>query len=351
MQQLWYIFLKAYVWLGLHVYFRKIIIQGHQNIPAGPVIFAANHQNAFLDALLIVCFSRHTTHFLTRADIFKKPFTRWLLSTLNMFPVYRIRDGWKNLTENKTTFEYCHSAFLRDEAVVIFPEGNHGARRNLRPLSKGFTRLASESLFRLPSLKIHIVPVGINYSDHQAFRSSVSVIFGSPILANPYMNDGGSFDAGALRDRLAVELQKLVTHVEDSDYESILHKLELTHPDYLDPVGTNNRIARIRQNETLATPPVETGDAVFSFPLYLASQLVNCIPLFVWNQIRAEIKDPVLIASIKFSVGIFLFPIFYLLVGAAIYWALGFLPALLWLLSAFLSVFFMKKPGTTLPPA
>ncbi len=351
MQQLWYIILRAYVWFGLQFYFRKIIIQGDKCIPAGPVIFAANHQNAFLDALLIVCFNSHTTHFLTRADIFKKPFTRWVLSTLNMFPVYRIRDGWKSLAENKTTFGYCHEVFLRNEAVVIFPEGNHGGRRNLRPLSKGFTRLASESLQLQPSMKIHVVPVGINYSDHQAFRSSVSILFGSPILSSSYMNDQGQFDAAALRDKLSEELKNLMTHIDDANYESVIHKLELAHPNYLDPVSTNNLIARIRRNENVTAHAPQSGAGSLLLPLHLVSQFINIIPLFVWRQIRPAIKDPVLIASIKFGVGIFLFPIFYFMVGSAIYWFWGFIPVLVWLLTAFTSAFFMKRPGPTVPSA
>jgi 1-acyl-sn-glycerol-3-phosphate acyltransferase len=286
LQQLWYIILRNYVWLGLHVYFRKIIVQGSRNIPEGPVIFAANHQNAFLDALMIVCFNRHTTHFLSRADIFKKPFTRWVLSTLNMFPIYRIRDGWKSLSENKSTFDYCHHLFLRNEAVVIFPEGNHGARRNLRPLSKGFTRMASESLQRSPEMKIHIVPVGLNYSDHNAFRSSVSVLFGAPMLANLYVNREGLLEAGKLKDDVEEEMKKLVTHIKNDDYETTIRQLEQTIPDYLDPVDTNRRLSRIENGETIAAAAVRnSSNKEMLLPFQWTSRMINYFPLFFWRKI------------------------------------------------------------------
>lgn len=344
MQHLWYLFLRTYVWLGLHVYFKRILVKGRKNIPEGPVIFAANHQNAFLDALLIVCFNRHTTHFLSRADIFKKPFTRWLLSTLNMFPIYRIRDGWKSLASNKTTFDYCHALFLRNEAVVIFPEGNHGERRNLRPLSKGFTRVASESLQRQPGMKIHIVPVGLNYSDHQAFRSSVCVLFGTPILANQYRADKGVFDAGRLRDELALQLKTLITHIENDRYEKVIIRLQQTRPDYLDPADTNNRVAMIERNAVINhLVPAGTGNGAAFLPLRLVSQLVNSIPLFIWDQIRKTIKDPVLVGSVKFGVGIFLFPLFYAGAAVLISWLWGLPAALGWLCIAFASVFFLDK--------
>lgn len=346
MQQLWYLFLRTYVWLGLHVYFRNIIVKGNKNIPEGPVIFAANHQNAFLDALLIVCFNRHTTHFLSRADIFKKPIIRWVLSTLNMFPVYRIRDGWKSLAENRSTFDYCHALFLRNAAVVIFPEGNHGSRRNLRPLSKGFTRMASESLRRQPGININIIPVGLNYSDHQAFRSSVSVLFGMPIPANEYIGQDGEFEAGRLRDDLTLQLKVLVTHIENDHYENVISQLTQTHPNYLDPADTNNRVAMIEKNAAITPlPPQQKRNGVGFFTLYLVSQIVNSIPLLIWGQIRKLIKDPVLVGSVKFGTGIFLFPLFYALVAVPVYWFWGPLIAMSWLSFAFVSIFFLKKEG------
>jgi 1-acyl-sn-glycerol-3-phosphate acyltransferase len=344
LQQLWYILLRSYVWLGLHVYFRKIIISGNKSLPKGPVIFAANHQNAFLDALMIVCFNNHTTHFLTRADIFKKPFTKWVLSTLNMFPIYRIRDGWKSLSENKSTFDYCHDLFIRNEAVVIFPEGNHGSRRNLRPLSKGFARVAAESLRRQRDLKICIVPVGLNYSDHHSFRSSVSVLFGKPILANSYMNPEGQFESAKLRDELAERLKELITHVGNADYDNVIQQLEYTNPDYLDPAATNIRVSKIENNEEMsAGSSRETRKFWMLWPLHWMSQTIHFLPLLLWGQIRKRIKDPVLLGSIKFGVGIFLFPLFYVLVACLVCWFWGPLMPMGWLMVALASVFFLKK--------
>ena len=210
MQRLWYYFLRTYVWIGLHFYFRKIIVRGREDIPTGPVLFAANHQNAFLDALLIVCFNSHVTYFLTRADIFKKPFVRWLLGTMNMVPIYRVRDGWDSLDENQKTFETCFQIFEKQGAIVIFPEGNHGAQRRVRPLSKGFTRVAFEAINKDPSLTISVVPVGLNFSHHQAFRSCVSIDFGKPLVAINYLK--GTIPASAidLRNDLATSVELIM---------------------------------------------------------------------------------------------------------------------------------------------
>lgn len=317
--------LQIYVRWGLHYYFKKIVIHGRENIPSGPVIFAANHQNALLDALMIVCFNPHTTHFLTRADIFKKPFLRWLLSLLNMLPIYRIRDGWQSLGENQKIFDTCSRIFLRNEAVAIFPEGNHGDQRRIRSLSKGFTRLAFEALQKHPDLKINIVPVGLNFSAHQSFRSSVSVYYGTPILANTYFNEPQQSEALRLRDEIGERLKKSTTHIEDIDrYDEIIQKLEATTPNYLDPIETNSRIARIEKGEALAaSAPLKTNHNWVFKPIYFLSLIINFLPLILWKKIKKGIKDPVFVASVKFGFGVFAFPLYYFVLALLMYWVWG----------------------------
>ncbi len=297
-----------------------------------------------MDALLIVCFNSHFTHFLTRADIFKKPFTRWILTTLNMVPIYRIRDGWQSLSENLKTFEACYQIFTKNEAVVIFPEGNHGGQRRLRPLSKGFARIAFEALQKNPELKISIVPVGLNYSDHKAFRGSVSIYFGKPILANDYFKENLPSGAGQLRDDLSFQLKQLITHVENADeYNSIIQKLENSTPDFLDPVKTNLAISKIENGEELPTGSPLIKKNYSPGLLHYLALLINFIPLMLWKKINNEIKDPVFTTSLKFGVGIFVFPFFYLLISQIVYSIWGAVAAFGWVVISFPSMLFYRK--------
>ncbi len=323
-QRIWYYFLRTYVKVGLYFYFRKLVIEGKENIPDGPVIFASNHQNAFMDALLTICFTSKFTYSLTRADIFKKTFTRWLLTTLNMIPIFRIRDGRQSLAENQKTFEACDEVFLRNEAVLIFPEGNHGSQRRLRPLSKGFARIAFESLRQHPELRISIVPVGINYSNHQGFRSDVGIRYGKVLLANDYFHSTNSSDANPLRNDLADRLKGMITHIEDaSRYDEIVKELEKTLPDYLHPTQVNERVATIIGGERpVVASTSEINSKATVRLLYYLNRLLNFPPLLIWAYIRNLIKDPVFITSLKFGIGIFLFPIYYLLVSILLFiWA------------------------------
>jgi len=330
-QHFWFETLRLYVRLGLLFHFRKIVIHGRENIPRSPVIFAANHQNALLDALLIVCFNSTRTNFVARADIFKKPFIRWLLGTFNMIPIYRIRDGWQSLGENEKTFIACDKVFGRGESLVIFPEGNHGNLRRLRPLSKGFTRIAFHHLEKDFSNPLYIVPVGINYTNAMAFRSDVSVYFGAPMDARTYFKMGSLAGGQQLKNDLAEQLRKLITHIESvSNYNEIIKKLEKCGVNYLDPIQTNARIASIESGAEV-TPISVPGASIVPHWMQLVSRIINFPPLAIWHKVRQGIKDPIFAPTVRFVIGIFAFPLYYLVVFLLLLMIFEWPLALIWL--------------------
>jgi len=72
---LFYELLRKSVKFAYQKFFRQIEIRGAENIPSGePVIFAPNHQNALMDALVVLFVINKPVFFLARADIFKKSF-------------------------------------------------------------------------------------------------------------------------------------------------------------------------------------------------------------------------------------------------------------------------------------
>ncbi len=64
----------------------------------------------------------------------------------------------------------------------------------------------------------------------------------------------------------------------------------------------------------------------------------------LWRKIRKGIKDPVFITSLKFGVGIFVFPFFYFALGALIYLLADSIAALLWLIISIPSMLFLRNP-------
>lgn len=335
----WYNLLRWYVRLGLKFYFRRIIIKGTENIPDHAVIFAANHQNAFMDALLIICFNPHLTNSLARADIFKRSVARRLLNWLRLIPVYRIRDGWQSLDQNNETFAECTRRFEQREAVIIFPEGNHGIERRLRPLSRGFTRLSYEALRIHPGLPLSVIPVGLNYSAPQEFRSDVSIYFGKPIHASDYFKEPLAVSANRFRDRLTKDLQHLIIHVDPSlPYESVIQELKTSGADFLDPEETNKRIAEIASGQKLPVPASQRKANALKAVVSIMSMLIHLVPLLSWHVIRNRIKDPVFQTSIRFALGIFAIPLWYLVGGLILYLILGWKATVLFLLLSLISL-------------
>ena len=84
MKNLSYLSLKIYCRIALKFYFKKWQVRNIQPVPEGAVIFVANHQNAFLDAVVLGCSSHHNPWFLTRANVFQKPLMKKIFNTFKM---------------------------------------------------------------------------------------------------------------------------------------------------------------------------------------------------------------------------------------------------------------------------
>ena len=122
-----------------------------------------------------------------------------ILKSLLMLPVYRVRDGWANLSNNETIFKTCGKLFNKNEAIVIFPEGSHNIKRTVRPLSKGFTRIIFETLEQYPNTDLQLIPVGLNFINAEKFPDSAAIFFGAAIPAKSFITGNKKEDVVALR--------------------------------------------------------------------------------------------------------------------------------------------------------
>lgn len=142
----------------------------------------SNHQNALMDPLLCCLTAPKQMHFLTRADVFKTPLSRKCVLELNMMPVYRTHDKVDDMTGlNKQTFDVAIERLYNGAAIGIYPEGNHGNKKMLRPFKKGLARLLESAGMKHEKLKtIELVAVGIDYSNYNNSRSDMTVVFSEP---------------------------------------------------------------------------------------------------------------------------------------------------------------------------
>lgn len=306
--------------LSLRIYFHRIKIEGAENVPKNtPLIVTPNHQNAFLDALLVGAFIPIPLHYLTRQDVFN----RWsgpFLRLINMMPIYRIRDGYSNLSRNDTVFEGCRNLFMQNGSVLIFAEGNHGRHHFLRPLTKGAARLALQSQDILEN-DMMVLPVGLNYFNHQVANSTVIIKFGKPIPVDEYVQGYQTNHAKGLiemRDAISSGMKDvLVIPEKTAEYDVQTQAIfQEKHEEF-------------SFQELRSLPFLETAIDGKRKKNHLLAWLLNPIPMLIIGRVIGKIEDVVFHSSLKFGIGLFLFPFWWLLVFLTMFYLVGINIALL----------------------
>ncbi|MBQ2419204.1 MAG: 1-acyl-sn-glycerol-3-phosphate acyltransferase, partial [Alistipes sp.] len=90
-----YNILRYYVDFVLRLSYRNVRYVGREKIPQdGAVIYAVNHTNALMDALVLLAMDHRPKVFVARADIFRNPKLAKILTWLKIMPIMRIRDGY-----------------------------------------------------------------------------------------------------------------------------------------------------------------------------------------------------------------------------------------------------------------
>jgi 1-acyl-sn-glycerol-3-phosphate acyltransferase len=210
-----------------NVFYRKVIVSGRENInPNDHLIFAPNHQNALMDALAVLFTSDGQQVFLARADIFRKKAIAAILYFLKILPVYRLRDGFSTLKGNDDIFLKTIDVLKNRNGLVILPEGDHAGFRRLRQLKKGICRVAFQSDEATGySLKIKIIPVGLEYSNYSRYRQILTVVYGKPIEVSEFFElykESPERALNELRSKLSQEMKNNMIHIEtEEDYEAI----------------------------------------------------------------------------------------------------------------------------------
>lgn len=162
----------------------------------GAVILAANH-TSMIDVFFILAALRREAIAMAMAELWKSPFTRWLVEVLGQIPVVR-----GDPESGKRALESAEHA-LEDGALVgIFPEGRCAEPGEVLPYRPGVAVLAKDT--GVPIIPVHLVNANQVLPLDKKFPSfghTVHVIFGEPI--DP--------DGFATVDELLAEVQLRIT--------------------------------------------------------------------------------------------------------------------------------------------
>lgn len=314
-------FLRVYCTIGLWFYFRKWQVSGRENVPTtGPLIYIANHQNAFIDAILMACSASRTPFFIARAGVFSKPWAAKLLAKIHIKPIYRFRDGYSTLKNNDVVMQDCVDLMKRNEVILLFPEGNHNEPWSMRTFQKGFARLANMHHQQTNGAPLHIVPIGIHYTEHHGFNARVLINFGKPISVQDYMvasrSERENLDALVTVSEQAVKALALDLKPEE---EYTLRQQHLVNnrefqPDMVAQLEADRRIAGRYPSSSPSNNNDGTVRKIFA-PIIGVLVFATHGLLYWWvkNLIKKKIKDPQFISSVKYALGIFITPVYYLL--------------------------------------
>lgn len=237
--------LRPYVDLVTKTYFRTKV-HNYKNVPKNDIIiYAPNHQNALMDALAILASVETQPVFLARADIFKKKTLEKILTFLKMLPIYRIRDGKESLGNNEAIFQKTIDVLKNKNGLVILPEGTHGDKRKLKTLKKGISRIVFEAeAANNFSLNIKIIPVGLDWTNYQNFRSNLFINFGEPINVSDYYEEykkNPPRGLNLLRERVASELSKYMIDIQSEQYYDMFDNIRYIYlPEMIDKMGFKN---------------------------------------------------------------------------------------------------------------
>lgn len=272
-----YRILRPLARLAFLIYFRKIYLINADKLPkTGPVILLCNHPSAFMEACLLACFLPRELHFLTRGDFFVSRLATWFLRQTNQIPIYRSRDGFKNLRHNRETFSACYNRLAEGKVILMFPEARTILEKRLRPIQRGAARMAFGAMVEKPDIQPVILPAGATFSDPRRMGTHVYFRFADPIAIDGML---------ALYKTDPQEAVRVLTARIESDMRSLIIELHDERREALFNVFSE----LIREKESIF-PVTSTDPAAFEVQQRLAGYL-NLLSDVRTDDLNGQISD------------------------------------------------------------
>jgi len=368
-----YFLLKYYVDLLFRAAYRRVEYHETEIIPQdGAIIYAPNHTNTLMDALVVLMLDKVAKVFVARADLFKHPLLLKFLTFLKMMPINRKRDGLNTLAKNVEINNIAVDVLHDKTPFCIMPEGTHTIKHSLLPLQKGIFRIALQANDTFGNeMPVYIVPVGISYGHLFRYRSSMLTLTGEPFNVTRFLKEHPEYalpqqQINALRNELAGKMKKVMLHIpDDANYNATMQLVQLYCNEQRQRLGLrgNSLINRFKASkETIANVAAllqsnpqemqellsladefslqrhalgivmksalkshallsligETVLLLLGLPYFIFSAIVTApvTALFAW--LRAKFKDKAFHNTVQFLIALALLPVLLLLLGIII---------------------------------
>ncbi len=222
--------LRVLLKLGLELFYIEIQSTGRDHVPErGPIVFAANHPNSIMDTVVLGSQTDRTISYLARSGLFKNPLVAAVFNRCGVIPLYRRQDGDMKSSDNDSSFRAAFDVLAEEGTIGIFPEGRNAPERHVRDIKTGTARIALGAEAKNDfSLGVHVVPVGLNFDERDAFMSRVLVRFGEPIDSRDYKEayaDDPRAAVRAMTEAIQEAIREQAVHIDDLRHSELVRDL------------------------------------------------------------------------------------------------------------------------------
>ena len=221
-----YLLLRNLIRLALRGYFRKVhVLNEIVTAVNKPVILAANHPNGVMDILvLIALLSKNTYYFLVPADMMIVSWKARLLKWLNCIPVERGEEKLSMQTLGK-----CSDILKNKGKLIVFAEDKSHQAKRLTQISNdaGSIALDVEESYGF-NLDIMLIPVALNYTYFNLFRSELMISLALPIPMIDFKNAFQEHKEQAfssLNENISKGLTAEMVIIEQEEHEIVTERL------------------------------------------------------------------------------------------------------------------------------
>lgn len=253
-----YSLLRWFTGIALHWFYSSIQVIGRDRIPMrGPVIIAASHHNALVDALIAGWIAPRRLTVTAKATLMDNAFLAWLFPLVGVVPLRRVSDEQKRNSVGKLDVQRNAGAFDRildvlasGGMVLIFPEGKSHSDPELAPLKTGVSRIALNARDNRAIHGLQIIPLGLSFEDKGNPGTAVLAEVGEPLL----MDEAGD-----------VSVEDLTTMIS-----SRLAAVSLKEPE---PSPDRDAVKRKGSIHPLASPLAAWGELTHRYVINYARDL------------------------------------------------------------------------------
>lgn len=280
--------LRWFTGIALHWFYSSIQVIGRERIPkTGPVLLAASHHNALVDALIAIWLAPRRITLTAKATLMENGFLGWLFPIVGVVPLRRASDerkrhaqGIVDSARNTGAFESLLDVLEHQGMVLIFPEGKSHSEPALAPLKTGIARIALEARNDRGIRGLQVVPLGLSFEDKGNPGTAVLAEVGAPLKVDDMGDSSVEQLTAVIAERLAAVSLKSPKPSPDRDIvkrKGGIHPLtsplaawgELTHRYIINAA----RDLAIGQSKNPDDPAMLT--IIFALALILISYLVQ----------------------------------------------------------------------------